>query len=165
MTKIISVNKLSFSYGKKSILNNVTFSLEQGSATALIGENGSGKSTLLTLLAGIVSPSEGSIETNGSIAYLPQEIALVEDLTFEDNLNFFASLAGCKVPEKLPFDADRLRKLKIKRMSGGMKKLCSICCTLLKNADITMVLDTLPVWDEQLCKYAAVIIKKPFLKK
>lgn len=138
MNKIISVENLSFSYGKKNILADINFSLERGNAVALIGENGSGKSTLMTLLAGIIKPTDGKISVDGSIAYLPQEIALVEDLTFEDNLKFFASLANCKVPKKLPFDADRLRKMKIKRMSGGMKKLCSICCTLIKDADIYM---------------------------
>lgn len=136
--EIIKVNELSFSYGKKQILDNITFTLNKGDAVALIGENGSGKSTLLTVLAGIVKPDRGSVEVSGSYTYLPQEIALVEELSFEDNLKFFASLCDAKVPKELPFDADRLRKMKIKRMSGGMKKLCSICCALLKDADIYM---------------------------
>ena len=75
---------------------------------------------------------------NGKIAYLPQEIALIEDLTFDDNLKFFASLAGVKVPSELLFGADRLSKIRIKKMSGGMKKLCSIVCALLSDADIYM---------------------------
>lgn len=163
MDNIISVTNLSFSYGKKNILDNVSFSLKGGSATALIGENGSGKSTLLTLLAGIISQSSGNIDVRGSIAYLPQEIALVEDLSFEDNLKFFASLAGCTVPKKLPFDADRLRRIKIKRMSGGMKKLCSICCTLLKDADIYMFDEPCAALDkehrEMLCQHISELVK------
>lgn len=137
MNSIITVNNLSFSYGKRVILKDVNFSLARGSAAALVGDNGSGKSTLLALLAGIIR-GDGEICVTGKTAYLPQEIALIEELTFADNLKYFASLARCKVPQKLPFGADRMRKMKIKSMSGGMKKLCSICCMLLSDADIYM---------------------------
>ncbi len=137
MNNIITVNNLSFSYGKKVILKDVNFSLERGSAVALVGDNGSGKSTLLALLANIIR-GEGEICVFGKIAYLPQDIALIEELTFSDNLKYFAALAHCKVPDTLPFGADKMRKMKIKSMSGGMKKLCSICCMLLSDADIYM---------------------------
>jgi len=137
MNSIITVNNLSFSYGKRVILKDVSFSLERGSAAVLVGDNGSGKSTLLALLANIIR-GEGEICVFGKIAYLPQDIALIEELTFSDNLKYFASLAHCKVPHTLPFGADRMRKTKIKSMSGGMKKLCSICCMLLCDADIYM---------------------------
>lgn len=138
MSSIITVKNLSFSYGKRVILDNINFSLESGSAAALVGDNGSGKSTLLALLAGIVRAKHGEITVCGKVAYLPQEIALIEELTFSDNLKYFASLAHCKVPNELPFGADAYRKMKIKNMSGGMKKLCSICCALLADADIYM---------------------------
>ena len=136
MAKIDNAKDLTLAYEKRNILTNVTFSLGRGQAAALLGENGSGKSTLLCTLAGILHPKSGEVIANGRIAYLPQEIALVEELTLEDNLKFFASLAGCPVPDTLPFDADRLRKMRIQKMSGGMKKLCSIVCTLLTDADI-----------------------------
>lgn len=139
MNSIITVKNLSFSYGKRVVLENISFSLARGSATALIGDNGSGKSTLLALLAGIIRTKSGEISVCGKVAYLPQDIALIEELTFADNLKYFASLAHCKVPNELPFGADAYRKMKIKSMSGGMKKLCSICCTLLSDADIYML--------------------------
>ena len=138
MKNIITVEKLSFSYGKKEILNGVNFSLDGGSAAAIIGENGSGKSTLLACLASIVRPSGGKVSVNGKIAYVPQEISLVEELSYNDNLKYFASLASCKVPKTLPFDTDKYRKIRISRMSGGMKKLCSICCAVIADADIYM---------------------------
>ena len=137
MKNIITVNNLSFSYGKRVILKDVSFSLERGSAAAIVGDNGSGKSTLLALLANIIR-GDGEICVFGKIAYLPQDIALIEELSFADNLKYFASLAHCRVPSTLPFGADRMRKMKIKSMSGGMKKLCSICCTLLSDADVYM---------------------------
>ena len=136
MENMLAAKDLTLAYGKKNILDEVSFSLHAGQAAALLGENGSGKSTLLCTLAGILAPKSGEIIAHGRIAYLPQEIALVEELTFADNLKFFASLAGCAVPDTLPFGADDLRKLRIAKMSGGMKKLCSIACTLLTDADI-----------------------------
>lgn len=163
MEKAISVKNLSLAYGKKKILEDVTFDIDHGSGVALIGENGSGKSTLLTTLAGIVRPRSGEFAVNGKIAYLPQEIALIEDLTFNDNLKFFASLAGVKVPKELLFGADRLRKMRIKKMSGGMKKLCSIVCALLAEADIYMFDEPCAALDkehrEMFASYVANLVK------
>ena len=164
MSSIITVNNLSFSYGKRVVLDNISFSIKSGSAAALVGDNGSGKSTLLALLAGIIRPKHGEISVNGSVAYLPQDISLVEELTFQDNLKYFASLARCKVPNMLPFDADAYRKMKIKSMSGGMKKLCSICCTLLADADIYMFDEPFASLDkehrEMLEKYIKNLVKQ-----
>lgn len=164
MSSIIIVNNLSFSYGKRVILDNISFSIKSGSAAALVGDNGSGKSTLLALLAGIIRPKRGEISVNGSVAYLPQDISLVEELTFQDNLKYFASLARCKVPSVLPFGADRMRKMKIKSMSGGMKKLCSICCTLLADADIYMFDEPCASLDkehrEMLAEYIKNLVKQ-----
>lgn len=136
MEVMLSAKNLTLAYGQKNILHSVTFSLKAGQAAALLGENGSGKSSLLSTLAGILRPQKGEVTVRGKIAYLPQEIALIEELTFADNLKFFASLADCTVPDTLPFGADALRKIRIHKMSGGMKKLCSIVCTLLSDADI-----------------------------
>lgn len=163
MSAVISVKDISLAYGKKKILSNVSFDIEEGCGVALIGENGSGKSTLMTTLAGIIRPACGEMSVNGKVAYLPQEIALVEDLTFNDNLKFFASLAGKKVPKELLFGADRLRKLRVKKMSGGMKKLCSIICTLLTDADIYMFDEPCAALDkehrEMFISYAAELVK------
>lgn len=136
MESMLAAKGLTLAYGKKNILEDVSFSLRAGQAAALLGENGSGKSTLLCTLAGILEPKSGELTVRGRIVYLPQETALIEELTLADNLKFFASLAGCPVPDTLPFGADSLRKMRIQKMSGGMKKLCSIACTLLTEADI-----------------------------
>ena len=135
MNYSITAKNLSFSYGSNEVFKGVDFAIPERAFAAVIGDNGSGKSTLLTVLANIIRP-EGELVTVGKVAYLPQENALVEELTFNDNLKYFASLAGVKVPSELPLGADGLRKIKIKKMSGGMKKLCSIVCTMLSDADI-----------------------------
>ena len=133
---MITVEGLCVHSGKQTILENVSFTVGRGCAAALIGANGSGKSTLLSVLAGSITPDSGKVSLGGRVAYLPQENSLIDELSFADNLHFFAALCGVPVPKTLPFGADALRKKRISRMSGGMKKLCSIICTLLADADI-----------------------------
>lgn len=136
---MIEVRELCVCHGGQTILQNVSFSVDRGHAAALVGANGSGKSTLLSVLAGSIAPSGGAVSLGGKVAYLPQENALIEELTFADNLRFFAALAGVKVPKTLPFGTESLRKKRIARMSGGQKRLCSIVCTLLADADIYLL--------------------------
>ena len=77
---MISVQQVKYQYGKKVVLEDVTFTLPEGKIIGLIGENGCGKSTLLRLLAGVKNPTKGKIELGGQvithqsakeIAYLP----------------------------------------------------------------------------------------------
>ena len=59
MNPIITVENISFSYGAKSVLDNFSFSLEEGKILALLGKNGTGKSTTLNILSGFLSPQKG----------------------------------------------------------------------------------------------------------
>ena len=59
---ILDVKGLSFEYDKNDVLNDISFSLEKGTYTCIIGENGSGKTTLVKLLAGLLEPTKGKIE-------------------------------------------------------------------------------------------------------
>jgi len=62
----ISVNRLSFSYDKENVLEDVSFEITKGKFTIIMGENGSGKSTLLRLISGMLSPSQGEIQINNT---------------------------------------------------------------------------------------------------
>lgn len=139
MNTRLEVKNLCLAYGKRVILEHINFSLEAGKALALCGENGSGKTTLLSTAAGILAPQSGSVVKNGKLGYVPQSAALLEDLTFADNLRYFASIAGVRVPKSLPLGADELRRVRVRSMSGGMKKLCSIVCTLIAAPDILLM--------------------------
>ena len=84
---MIEINGLKFSYGKQTVLDNITMKLEPGRIYGLLGENGVGKTTLLTLLSGLKKPQEGGILIDGKkpwkrdpsmleeIIYLPDEVA------------------------------------------------------------------------------------------
>ena len=61
----LEVSSIAFSYGKKEILRNVSFSLRSGESIALLGRNGSGKTTLMRLLLGFIKPEKGTIRIDG----------------------------------------------------------------------------------------------------
>jgi len=137
---MIKARDITLSYGKRNIIEGASFDIERGDAAVFVGDNGSGKSTLLSAVAGTLKPKRGHIEVGARIGYVPQGSGLIEELTFSDNLRFFASLEGVAVPDTLPLGADYLRKIKIKNMSGGMKKLCSIVCAVITKPEI-LILD------------------------
>lgn len=107
MEEIIKVSHLTQSYGsvlrKQSVLQDVSFGLERGSFTALIGKSGSGKTTLLNCMAGLQKPDGGNVELCGRdlyglkeedrtcfrrkrIGYVPQFFQLIPELTVYDNI-------------------------------------------------------------------------------
>ena len=136
---MIRADGLFLAYGKKTVLENASFHIDKGAFVALTGDNGSGKSTLLSAIAGALTPQHGTLQVNGRVGYIPQGSGLMEELTFRDNLRFFARLAGVKVPTVLPFGAENLLKTKVQDMSGGMKKLCSIICGVVSDPEILLL--------------------------
>ena len=102
----LRVSDLSFSYGSKQALDNVSFDVEPGQFCALLGPNGAGKSTLFALLTRLLSASAGSIEIAGhDLAQAPraalaelgivfQQTTLDLDLSVRQNLSYFAALHG-----------------------------------------------------------------------
>lgn len=135
---MIEAKNISFSYGKKSVLRDISFKVKAGECLVLAGVNGAGKSTLMTILAGLRRAKTGEVVCRGKIGYLPQGISLFEDMTVEDNLRFFAGISKCKVPENLPFSLDLRRKERVGKLSMGQKRQVSIACTLLGEPEILM---------------------------
>ena len=149
----ISVQHVSQNYGKKEVLNDVSFEAAPGSIVGIIGINGGGKSTLLSILAGINSPESGQFLCFGTdmfhnkeafrrlIGYLPQDNPLLEELSVADNLRLWY---GSKIREDLPvLDEMQLRDLlplKVKSLSGGMKRRLSIACAVALSQPV-LILD------------------------
>ena len=136
---MIDAQGLTLAYGKRAIVSDAEFHIEKGQAAVLVGDNGSGKSTLLSAMAGALKPKSGTLTLHGKVGYIPQGSGLMEELTFGDNLRFFAALAGVKVPTELPFGAEALLKTRVRQMSGGMKKLCSIVCAVIAQPEILLL--------------------------
>ena len=136
---MLEVQSLSFSYRKKPIVSGLSFQALPGTVTVLAGPNGSGKSTTLSLIAGVLKPDSGTIRADGRIDYVPQGIALFEDMSVRDNLRFFASEAHAKIPEQLPFGVGGFLSKRVSALSGGMKKRVSITVALLGDPEVLLL--------------------------
>ena len=136
---MIELLDISFSYGRKKILENFSVTVRPGECVVLAGSNGSGKSTALSIMASVLRPDTGTMQVNGSVGFAPQGTALFEDMTVLDNLRFFAGLKKCHVPEKLPFGVAKYLKTRVSKLSGGMKKQVSIACALLGDPQVLLL--------------------------
>jgi len=109
--QVLHVDKLTYGYQYKPVLQNIDFVLPQGQGLLVQGENGSGKSTLLKILSGLLTPDSGSIKwQNQSVfenksdfkkvmGFLGHKNGLKNDLTIIENLKFSVLLHGLKLPE------------------------------------------------------------------
>ncbi len=149
--KILEVKDVSKKYGKKQVLSGVSFDIEEGDMFGLIGPNGAGKSTLINIITGILDPLNGEvligghsikkkpIEAKRLIGLVPQELALSEDISAIDNLNFFASLyglSGKKLKEAVNEALEvagltEKKKEKVKKFSGGMKRRLNLAAAIM----------------------------------
>ncbi len=136
---MITVQNAAFSYGKRRILEDLSFTAKAGECVVFAGHNGAGKSTALSLIAGALRPSDGTVNVRGRVGLVPQGTALFEDMTVGDNLSFFAGIARCEIPEELPFGVQRYKKIRVSRLSGGMKKQVSIACAMLGEPEILLL--------------------------
>lgn len=149
---IVTVEKVSLKY-KKAVLTDVSINAEKGEVIGLLGLNGSGKSTLLSAIAGLRKPSSGSIKVNGKAGFVTQENALIDELTAMDNLKMWTPLSKQEIMKELTGTELSILKvadyidLKVKRMSGGMKKRLAIASVLLSKPDILLMDEPLAALD------------------
>ncbi len=133
---------------QKTILQGVNFSIPRGKIVGLAGINGSGKSTLLSILVTAIRPDKGFVTLDGldlfknshilkkHIGFVPQESALFDNLTVQDNLRFWAAVYNKKT---FTFDKNLLKK-KVSTLSGGTKKRLALNIALLNEPDY-LILD------------------------
>lgn len=156
----ISVNDVSMCFGHTEAVSSVSLDVKKGEIFGLVGSDGAGKSTLLRMIAGMISPDSGSISVSGIdvetgrnriktlIGYMPQRFGLYQDLTVEENIDFFMDIFGVKGHERkirkerylgfsnlLPFLSRQAG-----RLSGGMKQKLGLACVLVHEPS-ALVLD------------------------
>lgn len=138
---MISINQICKKYKKKTVLEDISFSVKQGECIGILGQNGSGKSTLLSILAGTLSADSGTIdyeEEGNIIGYVPQDNPLIFDLTVRDNLKLWYGKAIPSIVEELRLT--EVLSQTVSHLSGGMRKRLSIAIAMAKDPDI-LILD------------------------
>jgi ABC-2 type transport system ATP-binding protein len=155
----IVVDKVTKKFGEFIALDSVSLQIGQGEIFGLLGPNGAGKTTLLNILCGLSKPTEGSISIFGMtfkdnhndirrlLGYIPQETALYEHLTAEENLMFHARFYGVPASERKArinqalklAQLESRRKSKVKEFSGGMKRRLAIVRALIHDPRLLML--------------------------
>lgn len=142
----LSVRNLSFSYESCPVLCRISFDLSRGSFTLLLGENGVGKTTLLRICAGLLRVRDdvflGNKPRDLRIRFSGHDAMLYEQLSVEENLQFFFALEHERVPERA-FQDWQLSSLRAKRvieLSRGQRQRVSLFRSLYLPADL-LILD------------------------
>lgn len=139
-------------------LNNLSFSVDEGGLYGLIGPNGAGKSTAIRIMTGLIKATKGEVDVLGFtpqdaevrplVGYMPQEMALYQDLTVRENLEFFGKLYSISKNDLKKRIADLLDFVELSKwdntivanLSGGMKHRTSLAVALLSKPRL-LVLD------------------------
>jgi ABC-2 type transport system ATP-binding protein len=132
-------------YGDRVALRGVSLAAGRGELVAVIGPNGAGKTTLLSILAGIQTPDEGTVEETPSTGWVPQQPALYGKLTVEENLMLFARLERSPDPRAT---VDRMLDLtdlgdragdQVSTLSGGNRQRVNIAIGLLGEPEVLLL--------------------------
>ena len=150
----IEVSHISKSYGKIQALSDVSFSVGQGEVFGLIGPDGAGKTTMFRILCTLLLPDQGTVTVDGydtlsqmkeirrRVGYMPGKFSLYQDLTVEENLQFFATLFGTTVEEgydsikAIYSQIERFKDRKAGALSGGMKQKLALSCALVHSPSV-----------------------------
>jgi ABC-2 type transport system ATP-binding protein len=156
----VETENLYKTFGAIPALNNVSFTVPEGSLVGLIGADGAGKTTLLRILVTLITADKGNVRVLGknaatefsairkTIGYMPQRFSLYQDLSVRENLLFFADVFGVNRTER---DARMQRLLSFSRLtefqgrraanlSGGMKQKLALSCALI-HTPVLLILD------------------------
>lgn len=155
---MIEFNNISKSYGTVKAVEHINLKVEPGELFGLIGPDGAGKTTLIRMLTTLLLPDEGIILFSGrnvvdeylyvrnNVGYMPGTFSLYQDLSVEENLNFFATAFGTTVEanysmiEPIYVQLEPFKKRRAGALSGGMKQKLALCCALIHKPEI-LVLD------------------------
>lgn len=153
---VLNVENMVKSFNKFVAVNGVSLRVEEGDILGLLGPNGAGKSTFINAVLGLTKVDEGNIEIFGKkisraakkkIGFVPQEIAICNELNAYDNVAFFGKLYGLRgaklkeaVKKSLEFTGlwDR-RKENPKKYSGGMQRRLNIACAIVHEPELLIM--------------------------
>ena len=160
---MIEVRNIAFSYRSRQVLRDVSFVVSSGESVSIVGANGTGKATLMKILATLFIPDSGSIVVDGQnalekplkfrrqLGYLPERIALYDDMTVKEYLSYRALLKG-EMKKRIRRRIDEaceisrtthLMRTPIYRLSAGLKKRVALADALLLRPHVLLLDDFL----------------------
>ncbi len=157
--KAVEVKELEKKFGGFTAVNRVSFEVNRGEIFGFLGPNGAGKSTTIRMLCGILTPTSGGGHVGGhniiteqekikqNIGYMSQKFSLYEDLTVEENINFYSGIyriPGKKAAERKKWVIEmagltHLRKSRTSILSGGWKQRLALGCAILHEPEIVFL--------------------------
>jgi ABC-2 type transport system ATP-binding protein len=153
---VIALDHLSKTYGNVHAVENLSLTIDAGTIFGFLGPNGAGKTTTMRMLCGLTHPTGGRATIEGvdtwkgrqnvrtKFGYVPQSFSLYRDLTVLENFRFFAgayNVPGAQVDERIDrllqvIDLKRKRSTTADSLSGGMRQLLAIGCSLVHNPSV-----------------------------
>jgi ABC-type multidrug transport system ATPase subunit len=149
MIKAIESLGISKSFGSTMALDDISFSVDESEILGFFGRFGAGKTTLFRIIATLLLPDKGNMKVLGmdatpdykklrkNIGYMPGRFSLYQDLSVEENLNFYATVFGTTVEENYDLISDiyshiePFKKRLAGKLSGGMKQKLALSCALI----------------------------------
>jgi ABC-2 type transport system ATP-binding protein len=149
MQKVIESSGITKTFGSTQALNSISFSVDESEIFGFIGPDGSGKTTLFRIITTLLLPDEGIMKVLGmnsksdykeirkNIGYMPGRFSLYQDLTVEENLNFYATVFGTTLEKNYELISDiyshiePFKKRLAGKLSGGMKQKLALSCALI----------------------------------
>ncbi|WP_276299776.1 ABC transporter ATP-binding protein [Halorussus lipolyticus] len=166
-TQVLEVADLGHSFGDVDVFADLSFSVAEGSVTALVGPNGSGKTTLLRAVLGLLAPDEGRVAINRSpdsgrrIGYLPQSPAFRPTFTVEETLQFYADLLDKEVNVSAVLDRVGLSSVPDRRvdaLSGGMTRLLGVGQAILGDPGLVVLDEPTGDLDPRMTEYVFDVV-------
>ena len=145
----VSIDEISKAYNDNHALDDISLSITKCELFGFIGPDGAGKTTLIRILATLLMPDTGKAIVEGYdtvkdyrkirqiVGYMPGRFSLYQDLSVEENLNFFASIFKTSIKENYHLISDIYRQIEpfktrpAGKLSGGMKQKLALCCALI----------------------------------
>lgn len=178
MSELLKLKNIGYSYhslqGETKALNNISFGVKEGEFIAIVGPSGCGKSTLLSIIAGLLSPEQGTIEVNnpdGSLHYPRIGYMLQRDHLFEWRsvwqnvilgleLNHMLTQERLESVEKLLIDygLDKFKNKRPSELSGGMKQRAALIRTLALEPQLLLLDEAFSALDYQTRLYVSADI-------
>ena len=166
---MITIDRLTLSYGRQQVLKDCSLRVEAGSRVALMGPSGCGKTSLINVIAGLLTPDSGKVSVNGKVSYVFQEPALFPWLTAVDNINVVLSDG----PETLPRAEQLLEAVGLSdcrdkyphQLSGGQKQRIAICRALAYGGDILLLDEPLKGLDADTRDQVSALLRQEWAGK